>query len=75
MTPNVGFAQMWCENVREANARGLARTDPQSSGECELFPTESGIKSPQLLQLAVGFVFPQELLAAVAGRSLAAGED
>jgi putative endopeptidase len=29
----VGFAQVWCENVREANARVLAKTDPHSSGE------------------------------------------
>jgi putative endopeptidase len=29
----LGFAQVWCENVREANARVLAKTDPHSSGE------------------------------------------
>jgi putative endopeptidase len=29
----IGFAQVWCENVREANARVLAKTDPHSSGE------------------------------------------
>ena len=29
----LGFAQIWCENVREANARVLAKTDPHSSGE------------------------------------------
>jgi putative endopeptidase len=29
----VGFAQVWCENAREANARVLAKTDPHSTGE------------------------------------------
>jgi putative endopeptidase len=29
----LGFAQVWCENVREANARVLAKTDSHSSGE------------------------------------------
>jgi putative endopeptidase len=29
----LGFAQVWCENVREANTRVLAKTDPHSSGE------------------------------------------
>jgi putative endopeptidase len=29
----LGFAQVWCENDREANARVLAKTDPHSSGE------------------------------------------
>ena len=29
----IGFGQVWCENVREANARVLAKTDPHSSGE------------------------------------------
>ncbi|HEY4378782.1 MAG TPA: M13 family metallopeptidase [Acidobacteriaceae bacterium] len=29
----LGYAQIWCENVREANARVLARTDPHSAGE------------------------------------------
>jgi putative endopeptidase len=29
----LGFAQVWCENVREANARVLAKTDPHSSGQ------------------------------------------
>ncbi|HEX9200141.1 MAG TPA: M13 family metallopeptidase [Acidobacteriaceae bacterium] len=29
----LGFAQIWCENSREANARVLAKTDPHSSGE------------------------------------------
>ena len=28
----LGFAQVWCENVREANSRVLAKTDPHSSG-------------------------------------------
>jgi putative endopeptidase len=29
----LGFAQVWCENVREANARVLAKTDSHSSGD------------------------------------------
>jgi putative endopeptidase len=29
----LGFAQIWCENVREANARVMAKTDPHSAGE------------------------------------------
>jgi putative endopeptidase len=29
----LGFAQVWCENVREANARVLAKIDSHSSGE------------------------------------------
>ena len=29
----LGFAQVWCENVREANSRVLAKTDPHSSGQ------------------------------------------
>jgi putative endopeptidase len=29
----LGFAQVWCENSREANARVLAKTDSHSSGE------------------------------------------
>jgi putative endopeptidase len=29
----LGFAQVWCENVREANSRVMAKTDPHSSGE------------------------------------------
>ncbi len=29
----LGFAQVWCENVREANARVLAKTDPHSAGQ------------------------------------------
>jgi putative endopeptidase len=29
----ISFGQVWCENVREANARVLAKTDPHSSGE------------------------------------------
>jgi putative endopeptidase len=29
----LGFGQVWCENVREARARVLAKTDPHSSGE------------------------------------------
>jgi putative endopeptidase len=29
----LGFAQVWCENSREANARVMAKTDPHSSGE------------------------------------------
>jgi putative endopeptidase len=29
----IGFGQVWCENVREAQARVLAKTDPHSSGE------------------------------------------
>jgi putative endopeptidase len=28
----IGFAQVWCENVREAAARVRAKTDPHSSG-------------------------------------------
>jgi putative endopeptidase len=28
----IGFAQVWCENIREASARVLAKTDPHSSG-------------------------------------------
>jgi putative endopeptidase len=29
----IGFAQVWCQNAREATARVLAKTDPHSSGE------------------------------------------
>ena len=29
----IGFAQVWCENVREANARVLAKTDPHTTGQ------------------------------------------
>jgi putative endopeptidase len=29
----IGFAQVWCENTREATARVLAKTDPHSSGQ------------------------------------------
>jgi putative endopeptidase len=29
----IGYAQVWCENVREANSRVMAKTDPHSSGE------------------------------------------
>src|ERR1700678_3731802 len=29
----IGYGQVWCQNVREANARVLAKTDPHSSGE------------------------------------------
>jgi putative endopeptidase len=29
----IGFAQVWCQNTREAEARVLAKTDPHSSGE------------------------------------------
>jgi putative endopeptidase len=29
----LGFAQVWCENTREANARVLAKTDPHSAGQ------------------------------------------
>jgi putative endopeptidase len=29
----IGYGQIWCQNVREANARVLAKTDPHSSGE------------------------------------------
>jgi putative endopeptidase len=29
----LGFGQVWCENVREENARKLAKTDAHSSGE------------------------------------------
>jgi len=29
----IGFAQVWCENTREATARVRAKTDPHSSGQ------------------------------------------
>ena len=29
----IGFAQVWCENTREATARLRAKTDPHSSGQ------------------------------------------
>ena len=29
----IGFAQVWCQNQTEQNARVLAKTDPHSTGE------------------------------------------